>query len=73
MEVARIHKSLQVILFPVMSTQKRAWLIVACCLLLFASEGQAQEDLPNPLEQIEPHWTSYVAIVDQADFLYQAL
>ena len=58
-----MHKSLQVILFPVMSTHKRAWLIVTCCLLLFASEGQAQEDLPNPLEQIEPHWTSYVAIV----------
>ena len=35
-----------------MSTQKRAWLIVAsCCLLLFASEGLAQEELPDP-----PRW-----------------
>ena len=34
-----------------MSTQKTAWLIVACCLLLFASEGLAQEELPDP-----PRW-----------------
>ena len=40
-----------VILSPVMSTQKTAWLIVACCLLLFASEGLAQEELPDP-----PRW-----------------
>ncbi len=30
-----------------MSIQKRAWLIVACCLL-FADEGLAQEELPGP-------------------------
>ena len=31
-----------------MSTQKTAWLIVACGLLLFAREGLAQEELPDP-------------------------
>ena len=31
-----------------MSTQKTAWLIVACCLLPFASEGLAQGELPGP-------------------------
>ena len=40
-----------VILFPVMSAQKKAWLIVACYPLLFASEGLAQEELPDP-----PRW-----------------
>ena len=34
-----------------MSTQKTAWLIVACCLLLFTSEGLSQEELPDP-----PRW-----------------
>ena len=31
-----------------MSTQKTAWLIVACCPLPFASEGLAQGELPGP-------------------------
>ena len=34
-----------------MSAQKKAWLIVACYPLLFASEGLAQEELPDP-----PRW-----------------
>ena len=34
-----------------MSTQKIAWLIVACCLLLFASAGLAQEEVPD-----SPRW-----------------
>lgn len=47
----RIHKSLQVTPFIGLSTQKTIRLIVACCLLWFASEGQAQEELPDP-----PKW-----------------
>ena len=35
----------------VMSTQKTAWLIVACCLVLFASVGLAQEEFSDP-----PRW-----------------
>ena len=34
-----------------MSTQKTAWMIVACCLLLFASAGLAQEEVPD-----SPRW-----------------
>lgn len=47
----RIHKWLRVAPFPFMSIQKTVWLIAACCLVVFASEGQAQEELPDP-----PKW-----------------
>ena len=46
-----------------MSIQKKHWLIVAYCLLLFSSEGWAHEDSPNSLGQIGSSLTVSVAIV----------